>query len=60
MDQVFLLYGGENVSKQIEEIVDMRLIKVLEKNRKGKVSALMSIVQNIEGDIEIVDLVFSR
>ncbi len=51
VDQVFLLYGGENVSKQIEEIVDMRLIKVLEKDRKGKVSALMSIVQNIEGDI---------
>ena len=51
IDQVFLLYGGENVSPEIEKIEDMRLIKVLEKERKGKVSALTSIVPNIGGDI---------
>ena len=51
IDQVFLLYGGDNVPPEIEKIEDMRLIKVLEKERKGKVSALTSIVPNIGGDI---------
>ena len=61
VDQVFLLYGGENVSRGIDGIEDMRLIKVLEKERKGKVSALMSIVPNICGDIVFLlsgDIIF--
>ncbi len=51
VDQVFLLYGGEPVSEEVNKIEDTRLIKVLEKERKGKVKALNSIVANVWGDL---------
>lgn len=51
VDQVFLLYGGESISSEIDRINDARLIKVLERKRKGKVNALNSIVPNVLGDI---------
>jgi cellulose synthase/poly-beta-1,6-N-acetylglucosamine synthase-like glycosyltransferase len=51
VDQVFLLYGGESISKDIARIEDTRLIKVMERERKGKVNALNSIVANVFGDI---------
>ena len=50
-DQVFLLYGGDPIPEEISRIQDNRLIKVLEKERKGKVKALNSISSNILGDI---------
>ena len=51
VDQVFLLYGGDPIPEEISRIQDNRLIKVLEKERKGKVKALNSISSNILGDI---------
>ena len=51
VDQVFLLYGGYPIPEEISRIQDNRLIKVLEKERKGKVKALNSISSNILGDI---------
>ena len=51
VDQVFLLYGGDPIPEEISRIQDNRLIKVLEKERKGKVNALNSISSNILGDI---------
>ena len=51
VDQVFLLYGGDPIPEEINRIQDNRLIKVLEKERKGKVKALNSISSNILGDI---------
>ncbi len=51
VDQVFLLYGGKSVSEEVERIEDTRLIKVKEKDRKGKVRALNSISSNIGGDL---------
>jgi cellulose synthase/poly-beta-1,6-N-acetylglucosamine synthase-like glycosyltransferase len=51
VDQIFLLYGGESISQEIAKIEDTRLIKVLERERKGKVRALNSIVANIGGDL---------
>ncbi|MEM0133794.1 MAG: glycosyltransferase family 2 protein [Thermoplasmatales archaeon] len=51
IDQIFLLYGGEKVTPEIEYINDLRLVKVWENNRKGKVAALNSIVSEITGEI---------
>ena len=51
VDQVFLLYGGDSISKEVTRIEDTRLIKVLERERKGKVKALNSIVANVFGDL---------
>ncbi len=54
VDQVFLLYGGDPIPEEISRIQDNRLIKVLEKERKGKVKALNSISSNILGDIVFI------
>ncbi|MCW6157946.1 MAG: glycosyltransferase family 2 protein [Thermoplasmatales archaeon] len=51
VDQIFLLYGGKSISEEIGRIEDNRLIKVLERERRGKVRALNFISSNIWGDI---------
>ncbi len=51
VDEIFLLYGGENVPEEVEEIVDDRLIRVKETERKGKVNALNSIIPKINGEL---------
>ncbi|MEM2615384.1 MAG: glycosyltransferase family 2 protein [Thermoplasmatales archaeon] len=51
VDRIVLLYGGKCPYEWIDGISDPRLIKIRENSRKGKVQALLSAMESIDGDI---------
>jgi cellulose synthase/poly-beta-1,6-N-acetylglucosamine synthase-like glycosyltransferase len=51
VEEIILLYGGNDIPMEVEMISDRRLVKVHEEERKGKVKALNSILPLITGDI---------